>query len=1062
MSSPKAHPPSQPDWNNLEVLHKGTLPPRANFNIYSSVQDALSYDISKASRQCLSGLWRFNLATNPFEGPEGFEDPAFDTTAWEWTKVPSMWQLEGHGKGPHYTNVNFPIPVDPPNVPFTDNETGHYVCKFTVNQSLRKSQLRLRFEGVDSAYHVWVNGKAVGYHQGSRNPAEFDVTGIVDQAGENTLAVKVYQYCDGTYIEDQDQWRMSGIFRDVYLFGFPFDSRVEDLFIQTKLDKDYIDAELKIRVDVTGSCKIQVGLYDPEKQPLISSGAKEVNGGSIDLSIDVKNPAKWTAESPTLYHLVVSVNGASFISQRVGFRQVEMKDGLIKVNGKRIVLKGVNRHEHHPLHGRAVPYEFMKRDLLLMKAYNINAIRTSHQPSHASLYDLADELGFWIIDEADLECHGFEAICDAALSPEDRALPFRQRQLLTRANAAKWTSDNPDWEKAYVDRAIQLVRRDQLHPSVIMWSLGNEAFYGRNHVAMYNWIKSYDDSRLVHYEPDIYAKTADMYSRMYPPVEEMVEFANDKTKTKPLILCEYAHAMGNGPGNIKEYVDAFYKYETLQGGFIWEWANHGLLKRDDETGEKFYAYGGDFGDVPNDGNFVMDGLLFSDHTPTPGLIEYKKAIEPVKVVSHTEGTITIVNRYDFVTLDHLEASYVVLEEGKPIYTKGTIEIPKGIKPGQTAELSLFEGLGYLGSFFREKVIQVVFRQREASSPLVPAGHEVAFEEYVIYEQPFIRSKNKGELVIKDTPTLITIESSTATWTFSPIHGVIRSFKKNGTEFLATSPSVTFYRAQTDNDFPQDGVDWKQTLLHLGSSRTRRSSWGAVGDNDDGSTFVVQVQQRFAPPVYSWSIDLDITYTFQANGSVSIRVKGEPKGENRPRTLPRIGLAFELPSTWAGSAAEEGAKKEKKKPITWYGRGPGESYADKKLSQRLGEYSVSSVDELWTDYEFPQEGGNRTDTRWVRFAHAESGAEVTARFVDDSSSPEEGERRRLFDFSASHYRVPDVEAAKHPHELRRKKTENVVLRLDAAHHGLGSGSCGPKTRDEYALLTSPFEFEVVLS
>lgn len=589
-----------------------------------------------------------------------------------------------------------------------------------------------------------------------------------------------------------------------------------------------------------------------------------------------------------------------------------------------------------------------------------------------------------------------------------------------------------------------------------MWSLGNEAFYGRNHVAMYDWIKSYDDTRPVHYEADIYAKTVDMYSRMYPPVEEMIEFANDKTKTKPLILCEYAHAMGNGPGNIKEYVDAFYKYETLQGGFIWEWANHGLLKKDEETGEEFYAYGGDFGDVPNDANFVMDGLLFSDHTPTPGLIEYKKAIEPVKVVSHTPKTITIVNRYDFITLDHLEASYVILDEGKPTSYKGTFEIPKGIKPGQTAELPVLESLPASGSLSGEAVIQVIFRQRKATTPLTPAGHEVAFEEYVLSDQPSVPSENTGKLAIKDTPTLIAIESATATWTFSPIHGMIRSFKKNGTEFLATSPSVTFYRAQTDNDFPQDGVDWKQALLHLGSSRTRGSSWGAADKDEDG-TFIVQVQQRFAPPVYSWSIDLDVTYTFQANGSVSIRVKGVPKGDNLPRTLPRLGLELELPSTWAGSATADGAKKG---AITWYGRGPGESYADKKLSQRLGEYSASSIDELWTDYEYPQEGGNRTDTRWARFANAESGEEITAQFVDLSSPDNRG--RKLFDFNASHYRVPDVEAAKHPYELRRKKTENVVLRLDAAHHGLGSGSCGPKTRDEYALLTSPFEFEVVLS
>ncbi|KAI2631171.1 glycoside hydrolase family 2 protein [Xylaria nigripes] len=1050
MSPKTVYPASQPDWSNLDVLHKGTLPPRANFHIYSSVQDALSYDTTKSSRHLLSGTWKFNLAKSPFEGPEGFEKPAFDTTGWDDTPVPSMWQLNGYGKGPHYTNVNFPIPVDPPNAPFTDNETGHYVRKFVVPKELRDSQLRLRFEGVDSAYHVWVNGKEVGYHQGSRNPAEFDITDVIHQADQNTLAVKVYQYCDGTYIEDQDEWRMSGIFRDVHLISFPSRSRVENLFIQTKLDHEYIDAELKVQVDVTGSCDIQVALYDSEKQNVVASGSELVKDGSATFSLNVENPSKWTAETPTLYHLLVTLNDTSFISQRVGFRQVEMKDGLFKVNGKRIVLRGANRHEHHPRFGRAVPYEFMRRDLILMKTHNINAIRTSHQPNDVRLYDLADELGFWIMDEADLECHGFESICDAALSPKDRALPFRERQLLTRAKAAKWTSDNPDWEKAYVDRAVQLVRRDQLHPSVIMWSLGNEAFYGRNHVAMYKWIKSYDDSRPIHYEADIYAETVDMYSKMYPPIEEMIDFANDRSKTKPLILCEYIHSMGNGPGNIKEYVDLFYKYDVLQGGFVWEWANHGLLKKDEETGDEFYAYGGDFGDVPNDGNFVMDGVLFSDHTPTPGLIEYKKAIEPVKVVSHTPEKITIVNRYDFITLDHLEATYMVLDEGKPTSRKGTVEIPKGIKPGHTAELSILKQVPSSEDLSGEGVVQVVFRQRDATAA-VPAGHEIAFAEYSLSSPGHVPKPSKGKLSITATPTLITIESATTTWTFNPARGEVSSLKKNGTEFLATSPSVTFYRAQTDNDFPQDGADWRNRLLHLATSKARSSSWDA--EDGDGSAFVVQVKQRFAPPVFSWSIDLDITYTFHGHGSVSIRVKGVPNGENLPRTLPRMGLSFELPRTWAGGSQGDG-----KPVITWYGRGPGESYADKKLSQRLGAYSVDSIDALWTDYEYPQEGGNRTDTRWVRFANSGSGEEIVAQFVDLASDG----RRKLFDFNASHYRVLDVENAKHPYELRRRRTENVVVRLDAAHHGLGSGSCGPKTRDEYALVTAPFEFEALLS
>ncbi|OTA99143.1 glycoside hydrolase family 2 protein [Hypoxylon sp. CI-4A] len=1048
MSPSKIHPPIQPDWNNLSVLHRNILPPRANFYTYNSAEHALTYDVSKSNTYCLSGTWKFNIAPNPSEGPESFEDPTFDTTKWDDVTVPSMWQLNGYGKGPHYTNVNFPIPVDPPNVPFEENETGHYVRKFKIPDSLRGSQLRLRFEGVDSAFHAWVNGKEVGYHQGSRNPSEFDVTGVVNETGENTLAVRVYQYCDGTYIEDQDQWRMSGIYRDVYLLGFPSEARIEDLFVQTKLDSQYTNADLVVRVDVSGSGKLRADLFDSSKSEVIATEMATVSGGGTSFSIPIQNPSKWTAETPILYHLVVSLDDSSFVAHRVGFRQVEMKDGLIKVNGERIVLKGANRHEHHPEFGRAVPFEFMKNDLLLMKEHNINAIRTCHQPSDVRLYDLADELGFWVMDEADLECHGFESICDAALSPEERALPFRERQLLTRNEAAKWTSDNPLWEEAYVDRAKQLVRRDQLHPSVIIWSLGNEAFFGRNHKSMYDWIKSYDDSRPVHYEADIYAETMDMYSMMYPPIETIVDFAKDDSKTKPLVLCEFIHAMGNGPGNIKEYIDAFYEYPKLQGGFVWEWANHGLLTKDKETGEDFYAYGGDFGDVPNDSNFIMDGVLHSDHTPTPGLIEYKKGLEPIKVVSHTPHTATIINHYDFATLDHLQCSYAILDGGKVTTHAGVIEIPSSIRPGHTAELLLPP---LPTSLAQEGILRLSFQQRLETLTL-PAGFEIAFEDIPLNGTSIdldTQLQSANRLTISESASLLTISAENATWGFSPVAGRLKSFKKGSIEFLAAGPVFTAYRAPTDNDAPQDGRDWKDRLLDLAKTYTRSCAWSL---ENDGHTFIVQVQQRFAPPVLSWSIDLDVTYTFYSAGKVSIRVKGTPKGQNLPRTLPRIGLTMELPNEWAGSSESDAPA------VTWYGRGPGESYRDKKLSQRTGTYQVASVSELWTDYDFPQEGGNRTDTRWVRFSHVQ-GESITAMFAD-LETPGKG-KAQLFDFNASHYRVADVEAAKHPHELRRKRTENVVLRLDAAHHGLGSGSCGPRTRDEYALLTEEFEFEVFL-
>lgn len=623
---------------------------------------------------------------------------------------------------------------------------------------------------------------------------------------------------------------------------------------------------------------------------------------------------------------------------------------------------------------------------------------------------------------------------------------------MTRAEAAKWTSDNPDWENAYVDRAKQLVRRDQLHPSVIIWSLGNEAFFGKNHKSMYNWIKSYDDSRPVHYEADIYAETMDMYSMMYPPIETIVDFAKDESKAKPLVLCEFIHAMGNGPGNIKEYIDAFYEHPKLQGGFVWEWANHGLLTKDKETGEEFYAYGGDFGDVPNDSNFIMDGVLHSDHTPNPGLIEYKKGIEPVQVISYTSQKAIVVNRYDFATLDHLECSYVILDEGVPTSQAGILELSSGVGPGQTAELTIPSLSAELKG---EGILQLTFCQRSATLSL-DAGFEVAFADVPLNSGSVplnLQPTSSDKLVITETPTLLTIASPSVKWTFSPIHGQLRSFEKNSTEFLASGPDFTAYRAPTDNDAPQDGTDWKNRLLHLAKSRTRSCEWSAEGN---GETFVVKVQQRFSPPVLSWSIDLDLTYTFHSSGALAIRVHGAPKGQNLPRTLPRIGLTMELPRAWAGG------KDSKASAVTWYGRGPGESYRDKKLSQRAGVHGVAAVAELWTAYEYPQEGGNRTDTRWVAFTHA-GGESVTAQFADGAQADKEKEKTRaLFDFHASHYRVADVDAARHPHELRRQSTDNVVLRLDAAHHGLGSGSCGPRTRDEYALVTGDFEFEVVLA
>lgn len=1072
-------PPSQPEWSNINVVHRNTLPSRAYFSLYSSEEKALAGDIESACSVKLSGTWKFHHANSPFEAPDGFASPDYDMSKWSDIQVPGIWQLQGFGE-PQYTNVNYPIFVDPPNVSYTDNQTGSYVRKFTVPADFAGQQVRLRFEGVDSAFHVYVNGSEVGYSQGSRNPSEFDVTGFIHPEGENVLAVRVYQYCDGSYLEDQDQWRCSGIFRDVYLHAFP-KSHVKDFHVQTLLDDEYKDAEFKVKVDVEGSGEIGVKLLDHNGET-IASDSKPADGPRIDFSLNVQDPRKWTAETPYLYKLLVAFNDR-YISQNVGFRRIEIQNGIYKINGKRIIFRGANRHEHHPVHGRAVPYEFMKQDLLLMKRHNINALRTCHQPSDPRLYALADKLGLYVMDEADVECHGFWSIEEAAMSAEDKAKSYTEKKSIL-LQPGKYTSDNPDWKDQYVDRALQLCTRDKNHPCVVMWSLGNEAFYGRNFQDMYDSIKQIDDSRPIHYEADHEAQTADLYSQMYPFVDDIISFGKEANFTKPLVLCEFVHAMGNGPGNIKEYVDAFYEYPRLQGGWVWEWANHGLKKKDSHTGQDFYAYGGDFGDEPNDYNFVMDGVLFSDHTPTPGLLEYKKAIEPVQVLSHrADGSVTIINRYDTTTLHGLTCEAHLIGDGskKPL---GVVQIPSDTAPHATADLAIpaITGLKIEGEMY----LQLDFRLKEATS-WAEAGHLIASSQLQLQSPPELQApKTTGSFpTIAASGANLTISAASSTFVFSLATGKLTSWRKQSTELVhsAIGPEMTFYRAITDNDRPQDGQDWVKALIRLTKQHVQSVKWST---SPESSAVIVEVASKHAPPVFSWFIETISTYTFNGDGTWHVSCKGTPKGVNLPPTLPRIGFEFAIPNVFDN--------------VSWFGRGPGESYKDKKLSQNFGNWS-STVDELFVDYEFPQETSNRTDTRWVKFTSSGSVAQTVGNTVsalaskfgevvstaaanvpnpavststdkDASTNDSKVEvtpgipsftarfgAQEGFSFMASHYTSRDLDEAKHPFELHQRKKDYVIVRLDADHHGLGTGSCGPKTLEKYALKTKPFEFEI---
>ncbi|KAG7130368.1 Evolved beta-galactosidase subunit alpha like protein [Verticillium longisporum] len=1036
-SRPGHHlPVATPDWNNLKVLHHNTLPPRSSFFAYPNEKDALTWDVSKAKAICLSGTWKFHLSTSPFHGPRNFWEAGYNHDAaehqWSDIAVPGMWQCQGFGKGPQYTNYNFPFPVDPPNVSYTDNECGRHLTTFKVPHSFKDHQLRLRFEGVDSAFTVWVNGHKVGYSQGSRNPSEFDISRLVTAGRSATLAVEVYQRCDGTYIEDQDQWWLSGIFRDVYLHAFERFSP-HDIHIQTLLDDDYKNAVLKVGLTTSEFTFVSLRLLDADGEPVFGEthhGATQAQGTTdLTFELPVKNPHKWTAETPYLYTLLLGFPGC-VIPQRVGFRRTELIDGVFCVNGEPIKLRGVNRHEHHPDSGRAVPYEFLKRDLLQMKEYNINAIRTSHYINDPRLYDLADQLGLWILNEADLECHGFASV---------------------GGDASKFTSDNPDWKEAYVDRARQMVLRDKNHACVIIWSLGNEAFYGRNHQAMYDFIKSVDTTRLVHYEADYGARTVDIYSRMYSSVESVINAARDKDWEKPLVLCEYIHAMGNGPGAIREYVEAFYRYPRLMGGFVWEWANHGLRTKT-KDGEEYMAYGGDFGDDPNDKNFVMDGLCFSDHTPTPGLVEYKKAIEPVQVLGLDGDEVTVINRYDFLTLDHLTCHAHFLTENRR-FAEISIAIPKGVKPHTKAMIKIPRPSEFYVAAGKEAFLNLRFSLQEPTA-WAPAGHEVAWGDIQI-GQPDSLTSSLQHLSMKPSTTLlptitqesskflsITSSSGLTTWGFDLHKGTLTSITRGDQPKLnlLTSPiTLDFYRALTDNDRGgRFGWEWRDRRLHQTQAHVRSAEW-----RETKHSLEVTVHARIAPPVLAWGVDTTTTFSFRGE-ACHIKIKGTPRGLRLPGTFARIGLTLGL------AGVDE---------VEWFGRGPGESYRDKKMSQRFGTWR-RGVDALFTDYEFPQDGGNRTDVRWVKFKQLLSGGGggggdpgtlLTARFGDLEGAS----------FSAMHYTTADLDECQHPYELHKRRRDDTIVRLDWAHHGLGTGSCGPATLPQYELRSEDFSYELLL-
>lgn len=1016
------------DWENPSLFGRNRLQPHAHFVPFPDEQAARARDRSDRVVS-LNGVWKFHLSPTVQEAPVGFERPDYDDSDWADLPVPSCWQMHGFGK-PHYTNVNYPFPVDPPRVP-TENPTGSYRRTLSLApEQLTGRNVILRFEGVDSCFTVFVNGQEVGFSKGSRLPAEFDITAQV-KAGTNTVAVRVIQWSDASYLEDQDMWWLSGIFRDVSLHLRPL-VHVFDIDAQATLANDYRDGvmDLAIKLRNTGTVpadvKLRASLSDPSGNTVVETALRvAVPAGSLDSAaarLEVPAVKPWTAETPTLYTLIVSLDGQQreVIPLRVGFRTVEIRDAQLKVNGRRIVFRGVNRHESHPVVGRSVTPEHMLQDVLLMKRHNINAVRTSHYPNHPYWYELCDRYGLYVIDECDLETHGFGFETDA--NP---------------------TSD-PAFRDACVDRMVRMVQRDKNHACIVLWSLGNESGLGDNHRAMKDAAQRIDRSRPFHYEGDRAVMVSDVLSTMYAPVERVHGIGQrsatwkhyDGTEVqpadyadKPYIQCEYAHAMGNGPGGLLEYQQAYEMYPSVQGGFVWEWCDHGIERRT-EDGRIWYAYGGDFGDEPNDGNFVCDGLVFPDRTPSPGLIEYKTVIQPVLIEPSdlADGRLNLRNRYDFVGLGHLLLNWSVEVDGRSTQS-GQMPAPD-VAPGCTAPLRLpIEPPSDLPAGAR--VFLRLTLTLATDTNWASAGHVVAEAQFELpWKSPSpprtpVASLPKLQLANSDHAAVIT--SDIARFDFDLVRAVLRSATVRGQSLLHRGPRLAFWRATTDNDRGGGpgsmATAWRNAGLHALQHRVNSVAVSAV----NSSCVRIQADVRIAPPIHR-DRQIRATYDYHVFGSgdvhlaVNVRCVG-----HWPEQLPRVGLSCAVPGSF--------------QQVEWFGRGPHESYADTRQAALFGHYAAD-VDDLLTDYLFPQENGNRHQCDWVALRDEHGRGLLVV-----------GHPR--FDFSA-HWQTPeDFEKARHRHELPRRPF--VTLNLDHAQAGIGSASCGPGVLDPYKLRPGEFTF-----
>ncbi len=1006
-------------YEDLHMLHENTMPDRSYYVPASERMDGLREQRELSDRiQMLNGQWKFRYYDSIYQLNEPFYSQGFDTKDFQMVPVPGVWQ--NYGCDNHqYTNFRYPFPVDPPYVP-QDNPCGAYLCTFVYQRDEQAPKAFLEFEGVDSCFYVWLNGEYVGYSQVSHALSEFDVTRCIRE-GENCLAVLVLKWCDGSYLEDQDKFRMSGIFRDVYLMKRP-EQCIYDYFIQTRLEEDRAFVSIRTRY-LDEVIPVKASVYDEEGSLVTDFVYKGDTGFSIQA------PRLWNSEQPYLYTLVLETEN-EVITEYIGIREICVKGNVVYLNGYPIKFCGVNRHDSDPVTGSVTSVEQMKRDLELMKQHNFNAIRTSHYPNPPMFYQMCDRYGFFVIDEADNESHGPWMLCYSNDTDAERA--GRWNELI---------SDNPEFDEATLDRVRKLVERDKNRPCVVIWSMGNECGYGCTFEKALAWTKQYDPGRLTHYESAYYRgrrrkydySNLDLYSRMYPDFSEVLDYVASNPD-KPYILCEYCHSMGNGAGDYEDYFELIEKYDCICGGFVWEWCDHAIYKGKSAEGRDMYFYGGDHGEYPEDGNFCMDGLVYPDRTPHTGLLEYKNVHRPARVCSYDPetGILVLKNEMNFVDLkDYLDISYEVSTDGR-VTAAGRVKedsIP-AIPPGRKGQLLLpveipARGRGYL---------KICYTLKNAD-PFRGKGHVLGFDEIALsnrdprnqtriqwQEEAKTASQSLPQLRLSETMRQLTVEGGSFTYVYNKLYGVFDRLMAGGVEFLDQPMELNVWRAPTDNDM-YIRAEWKKAMYDRAVSRAYVTDYILTAE-------YLEIHSRMAMTAVTVQRMMDMDTVWRIDNSGQISVKMEVTRNPDFPELPRFGLRLFLP--------------KEMDQVTYFGLGPEESYVDKCRAASHGIYS-STVAALHEDYLRPQENGSHNDCDYVIV----SGAVRTMKAYGD----------RPFSFNASVYTQEELEEKKHNFELVPCKS--TVLNLDYRQNGIGSNSCGPRLQEKYRLAEKSFTFSLHL-